>query len=258
MARPMPGSVEWRMATISCSLGDWRPIVRDLGDGPQNQVALTIDDAPCRDTTPELLACLQVHGARATFFISGFRAEGNEDILQAITGAGHAMYAHGWDHVRLDREPIARLKDDMSRCEDLLSKFRPMPRPYLVRLPYNGGYRSARIHRALADWSPGCQIAHWRLSMEDHDFARRFPTRAEGEAGIGLEVDRVLRRRDLARSVILLHDQPINELPNGGHKAWLTIETVRRLLEGLSARGFRSVALSPMANPSLLSRFVFA
>lgn len=246
------------MATISCSLGHWRPIVRRLGEGPQNQVALTIDDAPCRDTTPALLACLREHGARATFFISGFRAEGNEDILQAIAAAGHAMYAHGWDHVRLDREPIGRLKEDMSRCEALLSQFRPTPSPYLVRLPYNGGYRSARIHRALAEWSPGCQIAHWQLSIEDHDFARRFPTREEAEAGIDREVDRVLSRRDLAHSVILLHDQPINELPNGGHKAWLTIETLRRLLEALSARGFRSVALSPLAKPSLLSRFVFA
>ena len=245
------------MAALSFSFGYWRPILREVWDGDSDQVAVTIDDAPCRDTTPYLLDCLDQYGAKATFFISGFRAQGNEDILEAIAAAGHAMYAHGWDHVRLDREPMTRLKADMSRCEALLSSLRPTPKPYLVRLPYNGGYRNTRIHRALAEWSPGCQIAHWRLSVEDHDFAKRFPARSESAVGIDGEVVRVLSHRQLRRSIILLHDQPINELPDGGHKAWLTIETLRRLLKGLSRLGLRSVPVKPLAKPSLLSRFVF-
>lgn len=238
----------------SLSLGAWRPLIRDLT--LPGQVALTVDDAPTPGALPAMLDLLDHYQAKATFFISGFRADRAPDLVAETVRRGHAVYAHGWDHVRLDRQPIARLAADMERCETLLRRFRPTPAPYLVRLPYNGGYRNARIHRALAVWSPGCQIAHWRLSTEDHAIAPACQSEAEAQTAIAAQVARLAADPRLPGAVILMHDQPVNDIAEGGLKAWITVELLRRMLAMLADKGLASVALAPRPSVPVWERFV--
>lgn len=246
------------MASLSLSLGNWRPVVRHVDGAGPREVAITIDDAPTSEATPGMLDMLRRFQMKATFFVSGFRAEKSLELVGAIIKDGHAVYAHGWDHIRLDRAPKGRLIQDMSRCEELLAQYRPTPSPYLVRLPYNGGYRNSAVHRQLQSWMPGCQIAHWRLSTEDHAIASAKATEADIEQAAEVAVRRVLDHPDLPGAVILMHDQPVNDLPEGGVKAQASLAVMRHLVEGLAARGMVSVCLRPLAAPSFLSRFVFA
>ncbi|MBF0267484.1 MAG: polysaccharide deacetylase family protein [Alphaproteobacteria bacterium] len=244
------------MAKISLSFGRWVPVLRKVGSARSNEVAITIDDAPTPEATPGLLSLLSRHKMLATFFVSGFRAERAPGLVQSIIQEGHAVYAHGWEHIRLDRQPSARLIDDMTRAERLLAGFRPTPTPYLVRLPYNGGYRNAKVHQALASWMPGCQIAHWGLSTKDHMIASNcVDERAVAEAA-RIHVGQLLDRPNLPRAIILMHDQPVGDLPDGGLKSFATLEVMRSLAEGLAARNLTSIALKPEATPSILSRFL--
>ncbi|CAA6605737.1 putative Chitooligosaccharide deacetylase [Rhodospirillaceae bacterium LM-1] len=238
----------------SLSLGAWRPLIRTVAG--QGQVALTVDDAPTPEALPAMLDLLDQHRAKATFFMSGFRALRALDLVAETVRRGHAVYAHGWEHVRLDRCPITRLAQDLERSEELLRRFRPTPRPYLIRLPYNGGYRNARIHRALEAWSPGCQIAHWQLSTEDHVIASKHSTEADARAEIATQVARLANSPNLANALLLMHDQPVNEVPDGGLKAWVTVELMRQLLEMLSARGLASVAVTPRPSVPVWERFI--
>jgi peptidoglycan/xylan/chitin deacetylase (PgdA/CDA1 family) len=229
-------------------------MMRQLPDA--RSVALTIDDAPMPDSTPALLDLLDRFDARATFFMSGCRAAVAEDVVAETVRRGHAVYAHGWDHVRLDREPTARLLDDMERCEALLARHRPTPHPYLVRLPYNGGRRSARIHRALARWRPGCALVHWGPSTEDHMTATRCAGPADVERECAADVARLLADPRLPGGILLMHDQPINERPGPELKPLVTVAMARLLLEGLAARGLRSVVLPPPPPQEWWRRFV--
>ncbi|KIL97686.1 Polysaccharide deacetylase family protein [Paramagnetospirillum magnetotacticum MS-1] len=229
-------------------------MMRQMEDA--STVAITIDDAPMPDTTPAMLDLLDRFGAKATFFMSGCRAESAEDVIAETVKRGHAIYAHGWDHVRLDREPTSRLRGDMERCEALLARHRPTPEPYLVRLPYNGGRRSARIHRALAQWRPGCALVHWGPSTEDHMTSTRCTCADDVEVECRKDVDRLLADPRLPGGILLMHDQPINERPGAEFKPAVTITMLRLLLEGLSAQSLRCVTLPPPPPQAWWQRFI--
>lgn len=75
LERLAPGVV-WRVATA-------RPVV-----------ALSFDDGPSPIHTPQVLAVLAEHDARATFFLIGERAAAHPEIVQAIRTAGHEVGNH--------------------------------------------------------------------------------------------------------------------------------------------------------------------
>lgn len=76
-------------------------------------VALTFDDGPAADHTPEVLALLAKHGAHATFFMIGDRAAAYPALVSAIRSAGHEIGNHSYtirSTLRAsDREFLTRL-----------------------------------------------------------------------------------------------------------------------------------------------------
>jgi len=62
------------------------------------QVALTFDDGPDPDGTPELLRLLAGRKVRATFFLIGERATRHPDVVRAIAAEGHEIGNHTWHH----------------------------------------------------------------------------------------------------------------------------------------------------------------
>ncbi len=60
------------------------PIIRSLADPGANEVAITIDDGPNSCTTLALLDLLDEHKGKATFFLSGFRAIKNPELVEEI------------------------------------------------------------------------------------------------------------------------------------------------------------------------------
>ncbi len=234
-------------------MGAWIPVLRRLpGKGA---VALTIDDAPMPDTTPALLDLLEQAQATATFFLSGCRIAGQLDLVADIVRRGHPVYAHGWDHIRLDRAGPQRLTADMSACEDILARFRPTPYPYLVRLPQNGGYRNPTTHKALTRWMPGCQFAHWGASTEDHLISTRCTGPTDVERECRREVDRLMADPRLDGAILLMHDQPINERPGTAFKPAVTVTLMRLLLDGLATRGLKTAPLQPVSAQAWWTRF---
>lgn len=231
---------------VNWSLGDWIPVLRRLPAEAGRAVALTIDDAPTPEATPQVLDLLDQFGAKATFFLSGCRAEPNFEQAAEIVRRGHWVYAHGWEHIRLDRAGNARLLADMERCEALLARLRPTPFPYIVRLPQNGGYRKASVHRTLKRWQPGCQFAHWGASTEDHLISPRCQRLEDVEPECRKEVERLLASPTLAGAILLMHDQPINERPGAEFKAAVTVTLTRLLLEGLTAAGYTFAPILPL------------
>lgn len=57
-------------------------------------VALTFDDGPAPDHTPQVLEMLARHEAHATFFLIGDRAATHPDLVRRIRSAGHEVGNH--------------------------------------------------------------------------------------------------------------------------------------------------------------------
>ena len=108
--------------------------VRRLRRQFRGKLALTYDDGPDDTLTPALLDLLERHGARATFFLVGFRAERDPDVCDRLVAAGHETGCHTRWHRTL-RGPLPWA--DAREVEDgfqSLARWLPNDAPF--RPPY--------------------------------------------------------------------------------------------------------------------------
>jgi peptidoglycan-N-acetylglucosamine deacetylase len=84
-------------------------------------VALTIDDGPTREWTPQLLAILRQHDAQATFFRVGERAQAAPDLVAQTAAAGHEQGNHTWAHDDLTQHDEGFDRVTLERTHELLT-----------------------------------------------------------------------------------------------------------------------------------------
>ena len=64
----------------------------------RGEIAITIDDGPDPEVTPQVLAILSKYQVRATFFCIGERVLAHPEICRDIVAAGHDIENHGQFH----------------------------------------------------------------------------------------------------------------------------------------------------------------
>ena len=183
-----------------------------LAHGPRTKarLALTFDDGPNPETTPELLGILEDLKLHATFFLTGRRARQHPELVEAIRKAGHELASHGLFH-----RPAFLMAP---WTEWVHTGYDPGGLP-LYRPPHGAHSPFTRLFARML----GKQVALWDLESKDW-------TRMHDEALL----ERLL---ELAQpgSVVLLHDG----IPR-------TPGLVRRLVPELQAMGYELVPLSAM------------
>ncbi|MEM7513968.1 MAG: polysaccharide deacetylase family protein, partial [Bacteroidota bacterium] len=100
--------------------------------------ALTFDDGPNPEATPELLDVLDSLGIKATFFINGKHAVLYPDVLRETAQRGHEIGNHAWTHQALyhfsEDIPFEEIKETNKLIAEITGTtptlFRP---PYLVQ-----------------------------------------------------------------------------------------------------------------------------
>jgi peptidoglycan-N-acetylglucosamine deacetylase len=149
-------------------------------------VALTFDDGPDPEYTPQLLQLLRDNQARATFFVVGKRAEQHPDLLEQIVRDGHLLGNHSWSHTALPLLSRTQRLRDIYRCHRLLGR---QPRR-LLRPPYGYQDRQSRLDLYLL----GYEAVAWNAAGDDC-------------LGAGAEAirDRLLQEIKPG-SIVLLHD----------------------------------------------------
>jgi peptidoglycan/xylan/chitin deacetylase (PgdA/CDA1 family) len=201
-----------------------------------------------------VLDLLTRYGASATFFLSGTRAAAHPELVAAIVARGHAVYGHGWEHVHLDRGPRERLGADLTRVENLLARFRPTPTPYLVRLPYNAGFRTPWVHRQIRAWRADAQLVHWAVSLEDVLIPAECTSVAELDQLAATRVARAVGDPRLRGAIVLLHEQPFDIA--GPLNPLVAPCLVGHLLSALSSCGIGTTPISPRKSRGVVSRCV--
>ncbi|MHC4878682.1 MAG: polysaccharide deacetylase family protein [Planctomycetota bacterium] len=83
-------------------------------------LALTFDDGPHPEHTPQLLDALGAAGIPATFFLVGERADRHRDILQRIAAEGHEIGNHTWSHSEPCETSTRQLINEVRRTRDLI------------------------------------------------------------------------------------------------------------------------------------------
>ncbi|MEV6691852.1 polysaccharide deacetylase family protein [Micromonospora sp. NPDC051196] len=178
-----------------------------------NEVALTFDDGPNPDYTPQVLALLREYQVTATFCVVGQNAQAYPWLVQQIVAEGHTLCNHSWDHdVSLGARSPERIRDDLLRTNAAIHAAVPDAPVTWYRQP--GGawtYPVISVSRDL-----GMTPLHWTLDPADWQ--------APGAA----QIASVVLAEAQPGSIVLLHDA-------GGDRQG-TVNALYRILPELTAR----------------------
>jgi peptidoglycan-N-acetylglucosamine deacetylase len=108
---------------------------RLAGQGDPGHAALTFDDGPDPDSTPQFARVLAERGVHATFFMLGSMVAKAPGLAAEIAAAGHEVGVHGWDHRYLPARTPGATRSDLTRATELIASVTgTLPR--LFRPPY--------------------------------------------------------------------------------------------------------------------------
>ena len=171
-------------------------------------IALTIDDGPTREWTPQVLSILRRRDTKATFFRVGERAQAAPGLVMQTADEGHEQGNHTWAH------------DDLTRHdEDLLAKLTGQT-PTLCRPPWG---RIDSVGLAV------CAGLHYGVTLWSHSITG---------VNAKVDVDEVLEQ-PLPGSIVLLHD--------GGSEPNATLmKQLDRLTGSMTDAGYKFVTVSEL------------
>ncbi|MFA5170650.1 MAG: polysaccharide deacetylase family protein [Sulfuriferula sp.] len=156
----------------------------------RNEIALTIDDGPDPEVTPQVLDILARYGVHATFFCIGDVAQRYPALCRDIISRGHAIENHSQQHrYYFSLLGIKGLTREIQSAQTTLTAITGQP-PLFFRAP--AGLRNPFLDPVL--YKLGLQLATWSV--------RAFDTRV-GDAD---KVARTLVHGLRAGAIILLHD----------------------------------------------------
>ena len=195
-----------------------------------NSVAITFDDGPDPDWTPQILDILAQKKVKAAFFVTGANAASNPDLVRRIVAEGHELGNHTYTHSNLALASAARTTFELNATQRVIESITGYS-TVLFRPPYNADRRPRNYREFKALLAAG-KLGYTTVSES-------IDTEDWGQPGAAKLVARVKKRR-LEGNVILLHDA-------GGDRSQ-TVEALPAIIDYLRNRGDQLVPLHALIN----------
>jgi peptidoglycan/xylan/chitin deacetylase (PgdA/CDA1 family) len=198
----------------------------------RGEVALTLDDGPDPEVTPQVLALLSRHEVRVTFFCIARKAEAHPALVAEILAQGHSVQNHSHRHWHtFSLLGPTGFAAEVGRAQQVLAGLCGGEAPRFFRAP--AGLRNPFLQPVLARL--GLQLTSWTR--------RGFDTRERDPQRVLARLTRGLAGGD----ILLLHD---------GHAARdaagvpVLLQVLPALLDQIRRAGLRCVTLpEAMAGP---------
>jgi peptidoglycan-N-acetylglucosamine deacetylase len=196
-------------------------VVEKRGKPRGKALALTFDDGPDPEWTPQILDALKQRHVRATFFAIGANAARNIGLIKREYAEGHEIGNHSYDHpnIALVSEERARLELSWTQriIENALGVATTMFRP-----PYNADSDPA---------TPEEILPVWRAQQEGYITIAETIDPRDWEKGTTAErLIEDVEADEHEGNVILLHD-------GGGDRA-ATLQALPRIIDDFRSRGY--------------------
>ena len=222
-------SGETRQTNLSVVAGDEKILIQVTQTAKGNDegyiypettmcVALSFDDGPNNQTTPQVLDILEEHNVPASFFVIGQNINDStaEQMKRAIS-LGCEIQNHSYTHSYMSKLTTEEFLDELEKTDDLVEKY-TSTRPTMFRPPYidhNKSMHDAAGHIFIC--GVGCQ---------DWDASRTVQNRFD---------DLMASVKD--GDIILLHDFSGNDN---------TVEALKLIIPELKKRGYSLVTISEL------------
>lgn len=186
-------------------------------------VALTYDDGPQPQTTPQLLRILQQKQVKATFFVLGVNAAAQPEMVRQAYRDGHEIASHAYTHRFFNTLSTAEYTAEMDQANQLISRL--ASQPALFRPP--GGAWNDTVARVALE--KGQTTILW--SVDSGDWRRPPVSRVVATVLSSVKPG----------AIVLMHDgQP--DLP--------TPEATAIVIDKLRESGYRFVTVSELLQHS--------
>ena len=179
-------------------------------------VALTFDDGPSPVTTPMLLDVLTEKDVPATFFMLGFMARDNPEIVQRVARERHDVASHTMYHQNLVKLPAPAAQADIAESNSTFNSILGHG-PAFTRPPYGN------INDVVAT-SVGTPLVLWSVDTRDWQ-----------SKDVGAIVSTAMSQV-YDGAIILMHDI----YPS-------SVEAIPTLVDALRDAGYEFVTISEMA-----------
>lgn len=128
-----------------------------------NRAAITFDAAWGNDKTREILDILDIYDVKATFFLTGFWAEANPELVREIYNRGHEIGNHSTTHQDMTRMTQEEIITDIEQTSTIIEGMTG-ERPKVFRVPF-GSYNATVIRTANA---LGYDVIQWDIDTRDY------------------------------------------------------------------------------------------
>ncbi|MGC0419025.1 polysaccharide deacetylase family protein [Embleya sp. AB8] len=207
-AAPAPADL-----TPAAAAGPVSPALITTTAHPGNQVALTFDDGPSSQYTPQLLQVLRKHQVKAVFCLVGEQVEWQQAQVRAIVADGHTLCNHTYRHRDLTTVSPADIEADIQQTNAQIRAAVPGVEIPYFRAPYGNWGQSPAVAANL-----GLRPLSWTLMPGDWELP-----------GVDVLLQR-LRDGITPTGVVTLHDA-------GGDRQQ-TVDAVDRLITEYKAKGW--------------------
>ncbi len=160
----------------------------------KKQLALSFDDGPHPEYTPQILDLLDRHQVKATFFLIGDNIKKYPEIAASIVEKGHMVANHSFNHRAFIKQPLAEQLKEIQQTEMLLTTLDGR-QGHGFRPP--NGHLNLKLFFALI--KAGITIELWSLNSLDYLYKN---------------VDQLVSKFDdqtaVSGDVVLLHDDSLH------------------------------------------------
>lgn len=186
-----------------------------ISAGATPLLALTFDDGPSAEYTPQVLAALQARNAKATFFMVGKWLPGKVALVREMAADGQQIANHTFNHVHMTELTPQQIQAEVTQANAALEAITGQ-KSYMVRPPF--GARSKQVCSNIA-----APVVLWSIDP------------AAGKQVPGADMAQRILSKAQDGDILLMHDTtPAN------------VEAIILAMEELEARGFSFVTLNEL------------
>ncbi|MCL5270586.1 MAG: polysaccharide deacetylase family protein [bacterium] len=200
-------------------LAAYRGKVFSHGASGSRLIALTFDDGPYPNTTPQLLEVLKSKGVKATFFMLGSEAAASPAVARRVADAGFEIGCHTYSHLDLHRMSSAAMRAEIEKGCRAIEQAAGR-RPVLLRPPYGNTNAAVRqvcgdLGLVIVNWS--IDPTDWNVKVSSESILKKVISQAHGGG------------------IVCMHDTRRN-----------TIKALPDIIDDLRAKGFTFVTVSEL------------
>lgn len=206
-------------------INDYDDIIIKKGNEEEKVVALTFDDGPDKDFTPQILDILKKYNIKATFFIVGENVKANTEIIKRENEEGHEIGNHTFTHINVDKRSYQEVQEEINKTQEAIKEVIGKE-PQLFRPPYRA------INKNVCDIikNKNMNIVLWS-NLDPRDWSN---------PGV-YNIINTITTKVKNGNIILLHDYNNLRTPKSQ-----TIQALDTVISELQKKGYKFVTVSEL------------